>query len=75
MWVIHCDRQITRRKRFHSVVNPQGVVEYKSQLLGECLEYLAAQEISEYQLLVEPFGARAAITLEATLKEPVQWQN
>ena len=74
-WTIHCDRLITRRKRYHSVVNPQGLVEFKSRLLGECIEYLAAQDVLEYQLAVEPFGSRRLHTLDVKLERQPQWQN
>lgn len=75
MWIIYCDRWITRRKRYHSVINPEGVVEWKSRLLGECIEYLAAQDILEYQLVVEPVGTSAVHTLDVHLKEAPKWQN
>lgn len=74
-WVIWCERPITRRKRFHSVVNPQGVVEWKSRHLGECVEYLAAQGILCYLMRVEPFDTRERLDLEVNMKGTPQWQN
>ena len=74
-WAIHCDWWITRRKRYHVVVNPDGIIEWKARLLGECIEYLAAQDVFVYQLHVEPVGTPVLLTLDVELKEPPKWQN
>ena len=50
-WAIWCDYQITRRKRYHAVRDPDGVWCYESRIFWECVEYLDAREITEYRVV------------------------
>lgn len=49
-WCVWPDQRITRRKLFHVVTTPQGEVAFRSRLLHECMEYLDAMEVREYEL-------------------------
>ena len=49
-WSVWPDQRITRRKYFHLVVNPQGRTEFRSRLIAECLDYLAALGVDEFEL-------------------------
>lgn len=74
-WIIYCDRQITRRKMFHSVCDQQGTVHFKSRWLGECIEYLDSHEIYIYQLVIEPAKSLAPMRLQIETLEQPKWQN
>lgn len=47
-WSIITDCQLTRRKRYHAVENPQGEPVFKSRLFWDCVEYLDAEGVEEY---------------------------
>lgn len=49
-WAIWCDYLITRRKRYHAVKDPQGNWHFESRIFWECVEYLEAEGITEYEL-------------------------
>lgn len=49
-WSIWFDHRITRRKFYHVVLNPQGHVVFNSRLLGECVDYLIANDITEFDM-------------------------
>lgn len=50
-WAIWCDYQITRRKRYHAVKDPEGRWIFESRVFWECVEYLDAQGITEYRIV------------------------
>jgi hypothetical protein len=50
-WVIICDAQLTRRKRYHAVLDPAGVERLKSRILWDCIAYLDAEGVTRYQLV------------------------
>lgn len=47
-WVIWPDIEITRRKRYHMVMDPQRRVVFRSRVLLECVAYLEAEEVEAY---------------------------
>lgn len=49
-WAIWCDYQITRRKRYHAVKDPQGRWRFESRYLWECVEWLDAEGVPAYEM-------------------------
>jgi len=74
-WVIYTDAQLTRRKRYHCIVSPKNAFTFKSKDLWDCIEWLAAEEIDEYQLrpMMQQKGqALRRVSVNGAL---LQWQN
>lgn len=53
-WTIHLDLLVTRRKLFHVVTDPQGIVAFKAREVSACFRYLLEQEVSAYKLQLAP---------------------
>lgn len=51
LWVVFIDQQITRRKRYHLVCDPDDVQRYRSMWLGECLAWLETEGVDRYMLI------------------------
>lgn len=49
-WSIWVDHRITRRKWYHVVQNPEGKTVFASRLVGECVDYLIAEGITEFDM-------------------------
>lgn len=49
--VILTDCPITRRKRFHAVLDTNGDPVFQSRILWDCFEYLDAEGVEEYDLV------------------------
>lgn len=47
-WTVRLDLQITKRKRFHDVQNPDGRTVFMHNLAGQCFHWLEAEGIAEY---------------------------
>lgn len=50
-WHIVTDCRLTRRKYYHAVIGPDGTDRFRSRILWDCVEYLDAEGVSEYQLV------------------------
>lgn len=49
-WSVHFDVELTRRKVFHAVTNPQGELVYRSRRAADLFDFLDDYEIYEYTL-------------------------
>lgn len=49
-WTLVVDCTITRRKRWFMLYNPEGNFEMGSQWLGECLDFIADNDIAAYRM-------------------------
>ena len=47
-WTIHANVQITRRKTFFLVTNPQGETVYRNRWLWPCIDWLDTMEVRAY---------------------------
>lgn len=74
-WVLHLDRWITRRKRYHIVTAPDGAVMFRSRIVGECLLYLAAEDVECYAVVADPPKGQQVPEHEMIRRKPVKWQN
>lgn len=54
-WAIIVDYQVTRRKRYHQVWAPDRSVPFMSYRFWECVEYLAAEGINDYEVRASMF--------------------
>jgi len=69
-WVIWCDFQITRRKRYHAVKDGEGRWCYESRLFWECVEYLDALGVTEYELRAGAVGRNDQVAALIVRKVP-----
>lgn len=53
-WTLLLDREITRRKIYHQVVNPRGLLMYSSRTVSACIDYLEAEGVSAYEVRLSP---------------------
>lgn len=74
-WSLLLDREITRRKIYHQVVDPRGVLAFSSRYVTECIEYLANEGIEEYTLALSPRRQQLERDVRLTVKRTEQWQN
>tara|TARA_B100002049_G_scaffold215196_1_gene180434 strand:+ start:955 stop:1206 length:252 start_codon:yes stop_codon:yes gene_type:complete len=74
-WTIWADQRITRRKLFHIVANPEGVVEFRSRLLHECCEYIDANEVNRYLLFWDDKTPLVVSCTRIDHKGLTQWQK
>lgn len=49
-WSIWFDHRITRRKFYHVVVDPAGKTVFSSRLIGECVDFLIANDVTEFSM-------------------------
>lgn len=56
-WRLVLDQSITRRKLYHIVCDPTGAPVYRSMFVSECIAWLDASGIEEYE--AEPSPVRA----------------
>jgi hypothetical protein len=52
LWHVWCDEQMTRRKSFHYISDPEGRVMFRSRLFGSVVEWLDGEGVQEYTLHV-----------------------
>lgn len=63
-WTIYTDVEITRRKRFHLIMDPDGYIVWRDRLIGPCLEWLHNESISCYWIVTGTHMLRV---------EPADW--
>lgn len=74
-WRIWLDVRITRRKAYHIVKDAQGVSQFRSRILSECLAWLAAEGVEDYVLVPDTRDVRP-VRCSATQVEDLElWQN
>lgn len=74
-YVIWLDLPITRRKIYHSVLDPGGARVFSSRFLSECLAYLDAEGVTEYVLVPRGDRTLGANLPRHTVRKVDQWQN
>lgn len=69
-WAIIIDCQVTRRKRYYGVVDPDGELRFYHRRLTDCIDFLRSIDQSEADLQ-DPEEKRIIATLRVTsTKEP-----
>lgn len=53
-WQVHLDLHITRRKTYHTVLDPSGAVSYSARYFSEIIAWLDMMSVSEYWLIPNP---------------------
>lgn len=74
-WTIWPDQQITRRKVWCYITDPSGETRFNSRLLLDCVRWLHAEGVREYQLLWHPRDHEGLAADVQTRKVPVAWQK
>lgn len=67
-WVLWTDVQLTRRKRYFIIEDPQGDNQYMASRISLALDWLDAHEISMY-MIAAPEAAYEIQVLAVTLDE------
>lgn len=63
-WRLCLDARLTRRKRYALAVAPTGEQAFKSQIVGEVVEWLADEGITSYLIVTDHAGEyRATVKL------------
>lgn len=75
LWSLLLDREITRRKIYHQVVDPRGILAFSSRYVTECVEYLANEAVEEYKLVLSPRRQQLEREFYFIVKRSEQWQN
>lgn len=52
-WTIWADVSITRRKWYHLITDPDGLVVWRSRLFGPALGFLIAEGVTSFRLCTE----------------------
>lgn len=74
-WWILTDVSITRRKKYHVVITPEGKNAFQSRELWDCVEYLDAKAVEAYSLRPsEPLRSHQVEAIRMT-KETPTWQS
>lgn len=53
-WQVHLDLHITRRKTYHTVLDPSGAVSYSARYFSEVLAWLDMMGVKAYVLFPNP---------------------
>lgn len=53
-WQVHLDLHITRRKTYHTVLDPSGAVSYSARYFSEVMAWLDMNEVRAYWLFPNP---------------------
>ena len=51
-WTLLLDREITRRKTYHQVLNDKGILVFSSRSVSQCIEFLAYSGQWRYRVQV-----------------------
>lgn len=74
-WAIVLEWRITRRKRFHYVLDPTGATRFSDRLLWPCMAFLDAEGVTEYALTRTAPGAAPGPAYIISRRELLTWQN
>lgn len=70
-WSLVIDAQVTRRKYYHFVIDPQGECRFKSRLFWECVEYCQSENVERLVLLdMAKRSTRGALILSTAQEQP-----
>lgn len=49
-WALHLDLHVTRRKTFHTIIEPGGAVAYSARYVSEAIAWLDIMDVKAYML-------------------------
>lgn len=61
-WQLHLDLHVTRRKTYHTIIEPGGDVAYSARYVSEALAWLDMVGVRRYVLFPSPHHALAVPT-------------
>lgn len=74
-WRLHLDMAITRRKLYHIVENPEGVVTFRSRFASECMAWLDLEGVDRYELVPSAHRTLGSKLAQHEARKVRSWQS
>lgn len=74
-WSAHFDVELTRRKVFHAVIDPEGLLVYRSRLASDIFDWMVDNGITCYTIVALWGSYGVSMSLNRSEKEPASWQK